>query len=93
MNAFKAIDSSIQYAEKMIALLADCPERASRLPLKLWREELARLNEMKASVTELAAALPPLMALYRLKWGNLDPDALKVYERVEAAMKSFPVEN
>ena len=35
------------------------------------------------SHAELLKALPDLMSLFRLKWGNLDSDANAVYARVE----------
>lgn len=45
------------------------------------------------AVAKLLEAMPDLMALYRLKWGNLDPDATKVYERVEIALADLNKED
>jgi hypothetical protein len=53
--------------------------------LKIARD----LSAAHAAVAELVEALHDLMALYRIKWGNTDSDALKVYERVEAALARF----
>lgn len=42
--------------------------------------------EATAKIAELIAASPDMAALFRAKWGNLDPDANAVYERFVAAL-------
>jgi hypothetical protein len=37
-------------------------------------------------IAELLAASPDMAALFRAKWGNLDPDANAVYERFVVAL-------
>ena len=46
----------------------------------------AEQDDALKRVAELIAASPDMAALFRAKWGNLDPDANAVYERFVAAL-------
>lgn len=43
------------------------------------------LFKARAAIAELIEATPALLALYRIKWGNLDPDANSVLDAFERA--------
>lgn len=70
--------------ETLLAVLADSRMRV-RLGMSSARAA-RRMDQSIADVTELLAALPDVLALYRVKWGNLDPDANAALARVEAAL-------
>lgn len=49
-----------------------------------------------AAAPDLRQSLADVLTLARIKWGNLDPDANKIFERAEAllaSMKELPHAN
>lgn len=48
-------------------------------------EQLVDIRQARAAIAELIEATPSLLALYRIKWGNLDPDANAVLATFERA--------